>query len=85
MEQIKMMLTKSVQLGIIAFMLMLAIYFGVVSLISGMSFTLEQFTKFWYFIVALALGFGIQVGLYTYLKNLGKAILFGTGLRIGCG
>ncbi len=70
MEQIKMMLTKSVQLGIIAFMLMLAIYFGVVSLISGMSFTLEQFTKFWYFIVALALGFGIQVGLYTYLKNL---------------
>ncbi len=70
MEQIKMMLTKSVQLGIIAFMLMLAIYFGVVSLISGMSFTLEQFTKFWYFIVAFALGFGIQVGLYTYLKNL---------------
>ncbi len=70
MEQIKMMLTKSVQLGIIAFMLMLAIYFGVVSLISGMSFALEQFTKFWYFIVALALGFGIQVGLYTYLKNL---------------
>ncbi len=35
-----------------------------------MSFTLEQFTKFWYFIVALALGFGIQIGLYTYLKNL---------------
>ncbi len=69
MGQIKR-LTKSVQLGIVAFMLMLAIYFGVVILISGMSFTLEQFTKFWYFIVALALGFGIQVGLYTYLKNL---------------
>ncbi len=64
------MLTKSVQLGIVAFMLMLAIYFGVVSLISGMNFALEQFTKFWYFIVALALGFGIQIGLYTYLKNL---------------
>jgi len=66
----KIMLTKSVQLGIVAFMLMLAIYFGVVSLISGMNFALEQFTKFWYFIVALALGFGIQIGLYTYLKNL---------------
>jgi len=69
MGQIKR-LTKSVQLGIVAFMLMLAIYFGVVSLISGMNFALEQFTKFWYFIVALALGFGIQIGLYTYLKNL---------------
>ena len=51
-------------------MLLLAIYFGVVSLISGMDFALEQFAKFWYFIVLLALGFGIQVGLYTYLKNL---------------
>ena len=70
MEQIQRIITKSFQLGILAFMLMLAIYFGVVSLISGMSFALEQFTKFWYFIVSLALGFGIQAGLYTYLKNL---------------
>ena len=65
-----MMLAKPFQLGTLAFMLMLAIYFGVVSLISGRSFAIEQFAEFWYFIVALALGFGIQVGLYTYLKNL---------------
>ncbi|MGC2459164.1 MAG: hypothetical protein WA435_14345 [Gallionellaceae bacterium] len=51
-------------------MLLLAIYFGVVGLISGMNFALEQFATFWYFIVPLAVGFGIQVGLYTYLKNL---------------
>ncbi|HSM98603.1 MAG TPA: hypothetical protein VLS47_06265, partial [Gallionella sp.] len=44
--------------------------FGVVGLISGMDFALEQLAGFWYFIVPLALGFGIQVGLYTYLKNL---------------
>ncbi|MBI5438140.1 MAG: hypothetical protein HY936_04205, partial [Nitrosomonadales bacterium] len=50
--------------------LLLAIYFGVVSLISGMDFALGQFATFWYFIVLLALGFGVQVGLYTYLKNL---------------
>lgn len=65
-----MMLAKPLLLGILALMLMLAIYFGVVSLISGPNFAIEQFAKFWYFIVALALGFGIQVGLYTYLKNL---------------
>lgn len=63
-------LARSLQFGALAFMLMLAVYFGVVGLISGMSFTLEQFARFWYFILTLALGFGIQVGLYTYLKNL---------------
>jgi Cu+-exporting ATPase len=65
-----MMLAKPFQLGTLAFMLMLAIFFGVVGLVSGWTFAVEQFEKFWYFIVALALGFGIQVGLYTYLRNL---------------
>ena len=51
-------------------MLLLAVYFGIVSLVSGMNFALDQFSKYWYFIVALAIGFGIQVGLYTHLKNL---------------
>ena len=63
-------ITKPLQFGIGAFVLLLAIYFGVVSLISGKDFALEQFAQFWYFIVLLALGFGIQIGLYTYLKNL---------------
>ena len=61
---------RPIQLGAGAFVLLLAIYFAVVSLISGVDFTLEQFVKFWYFLVALASGFGIQVGLYTYLKQL---------------
>ncbi|MDH4235080.1 MAG: YHS domain-containing protein, partial [Gallionella sp.] len=61
---------RPIQFGAGAFVLLLAVYFGVVSLISGTNFALEQFAKFWYFIVLLALGFGIQVGLYTYIKNL---------------
>jgi len=61
---------EPIQFGIIAFILMFAIYFGTVGLVSGMGFAIEQFSEFWYFIVPLALGFGIQVGLYTYLKNL---------------
>ncbi len=63
-------ITRPLRFGAGAMVLLLAIYFGVVSLISGMEFALEQFAQFWYFIVALALGFGIQVGLYTYLKDL---------------
>lgn len=70
MEQIQMKFIKPIQFGSGAFVLMLAIYFGIVGLISGINFTLEQFNQFWYFIVTLALGFGIQVGLYTYLKDL---------------
>jgi Cu+-exporting ATPase len=58
------------QFGSGASAILLAIYFGIVSLISGKNFAVEQFEKFWYFFVALAIGFGIQVGLYVYLKNL---------------
>jgi P-type Cu+ transporter len=65
-----MALVKSLSWGTAAFVLMLAVFFGVVSLVSGWDFTLEQFAEFWYFIIALALGFGVQVGLYTFLRQL---------------
>jgi Cu+-exporting ATPase len=64
-----MALVKSVSWGTAAFVLMLAVFFGVVSLVSGGDFALEQFSDFWYFILALALGFGVQVGLYTSLRQ----------------
>ncbi len=62
--------TKPLEFGGAALVLLLAVYFGVVGLISGMDFALGQFAKYWYFIVPLALGFGAQVGLYTHLKAL---------------
>lgn len=65
-----MVFIKPLSWGVLAFALMLSVFFGVVSLISGWSFMLEQFAAFWYYIIALALGFGIQVGLYTYLRQL---------------
>lgn len=65
-----MALVKSFSWGAVAFALLLAVYFGVVSLVSGWGFTLEQFADFWHFILALALGFGIQVGLYAHLRQL---------------
>lgn len=49
---------------------LLGTYFLVVSFISGFAFTLSQFGQFWYFLVGLALGFGIQVGLYSYLRQI---------------
>ena len=49
--------------------ILLGLYFGVLTLVSGWEFTLSQFVDFWYFVVSLAAGFGIQVGLYSYLRN----------------
>lgn len=69
-QAVQLTFARPIQFGSGALASLLAIYFGVVGLISGMKFALEQFAEFWYFIVPLALGFGIQVGLYTYLKNL---------------
>jgi Cu+-exporting ATPase len=40
------------------------------TLVSGWQFTLEQFAQYWHYIVALALGFGVQVGLFVYLRWL---------------
>ena len=48
---------------------LLVFYFAIVTLISGWDFAQNQFLRFWYFILALAFGFGIQISLYTYLKN----------------
>ncbi len=62
--------TKSIIYGIIASGILLGVYFTVLSLVSGWSFAQSQFTSFWYFIVMLAIGFGIQIGLYVYLRNL---------------
>ncbi len=65
-----MALVKCLSWGTLAFALMLALFFGVVSLVSGRAFALEQFSDFRLFIVALALGFGVQVGLYTPSGNI---------------
>lgn len=58
------LLVLSASLGLLAF------YFFTVTLVSGWSFAQLQFSKFWYFVISLSLGFGIQVGLYLHLRNL---------------
>jgi Cu+-exporting ATPase len=63
-------IVKSILYGTLASTLLLGVYFAVLSLVSGFEFAQSQFTSFWYFIVSLAVGFGIQIGLYAYLKDL---------------
>ncbi len=55
--------------GLFGTIALLSIYAVALSLVSGFNFMLSQFYRYWYFVVSLAIGFGIQVGLYSYLKN----------------
>ncbi|MBI5870986.1 MAG: hypothetical protein HZB44_08575 [Actinobacteria bacterium] len=60
---------KSAFFGLIGASFQLSLYFGLVSLVSGWQFASDQFFNYWYFILGLALGFGTQIGLFTYLRN----------------
>lgn len=62
--------TKSILYGILASAILLGVYFTVLTLVSGWSFTKEQFVDYWYFVVSLAVGFGVQIALYQYIKSL---------------
>jgi len=55
--------------GLLASALILGFYFGALTLVSGWPFTVEQFFDWWPYIVALAVGFGSQVGLFVYLRR----------------
>lgn len=61
---------RPVNFGMLAFALLLAIYFGALTLISGWKFTLDQFSEFWYYVVPLAAGFGLQVALFIRLRHV---------------
>ena len=63
-------ITKPALYGIIASTILLGVYFAVLTLVSGWSFAQSQFADFRYFIISLVVGFGIQIGLYQYIKTL---------------
>ena len=63
-------IVKPLAAAVAAALALLGLYFGALTLVSGWDFTLEQFQTYWYFVTALAAGFGVQVGLFLYLRAL---------------
>jgi Cu+-exporting ATPase len=55
---------------VLAFVALLTVYFGVLTAISGWAFTISEFARYWYYIVPLALGFGVQVALFIRLRQV---------------
>jgi Cu+-exporting ATPase len=58
--------------GVGAAALLLVVYVVVVTAVTGWAFMLSQFVSFWYFIVALAVGFGAQIALYVCLRDVAR-------------
>jgi len=48
---------------------LLALFFSLITLISDWGFARTQFSEFWYFILPLSAGFGVQVGLYLRIRD----------------
>ncbi len=57
-------------LGGLATLALLALYFGALTLVSGWEFTRGEFSRYWYFVLPLAMGFGVQVALFARLRAL---------------
>lgn len=63
-------IARSTLYGVFASAILLGVYFAVLTLVSGWGFAQSQFASYWYFIVSLVVGFGIQIALYQYIKSL---------------
>ncbi|MDP3758416.1 MAG: hypothetical protein Q8Q86_01745 [Candidatus Daviesbacteria bacterium] len=80
-------MTKAILHGFLAGVALLSVYFLVMGFASGSwDYTVRQLVSLRYWITALILGFSIQVGLFSYLKNCHKetkleqgAVAAGTG------
>jgi Cu+-exporting ATPase len=55
--------------GLLATVFMLGVYVGVLGPLSGWEYTVTEFFRFWPYLIALAVGFGVQIGLYVSLKQ----------------
>jgi len=64
-----MSLRRIILTGVIAGVLLLLFYAGVITLAQGAQHLLEQTARLWYWLVALAAGFGIQVGLFFLIRQ----------------
>lgn len=61
---------KAAIYGIMAGMIMFAVYFSILSISNSFSHAINQFFGLWYWILLLVIGFGVQIGLYSYIKNM---------------
>ena len=60
--------------GTLGSVLLLGLYFLIVSLANSFQHALEEFQRMWYWMILLVIGFGIQIGLFTYVREKAKNV-----------
>ena len=56
--------------GLLATLGLLAFYLGIITLAQGWTHALQQLAEDRWFVSAIALGFGTQIGLFIYMRGL---------------
>lgn len=70
MKEASLSIFRHAGIGVLAASILLFAFVGIVSLLSGAQGLRQQWLAYWPYITALAIGFGIQVGLYAHLRHL---------------
>lgn len=60
---------RHVLVGVGAAVLLALVYLGIITLVQGPGHALDQTFRLWYWVVALAGGFGIQAGLFSFIRQ----------------
>ncbi|OGL87522.1 hypothetical protein A3I40_04290 [Candidatus Uhrbacteria bacterium RIFCSPLOWO2_02_FULL_48_12] len=63
---------RSILIGVVASLAIFGLSFGVTSIVSGADFAWRQFSSLWYWMAALIVGFGVEVGLFAFLRGSHK-------------
>jgi hypothetical protein len=76
---------RPILFGLLGTVGLLILYLGLVSLAQGWKHAMELLAEDAWIVGPILAGFGVQVGLYTYLKTVIQAAARGTGALAGAG
>ena len=60
---------RHILIGVGAAVLLIIIYLGIITLAQDWTHALQQTAELWYWVLALAGGFGIQAGLFSFIRQ----------------
>ena len=65
---------KAILFGFLGSLVLSILYFLILSLLNSVTHAYLEFFRLWYLMLPLILGFGVQIGLYFYVRESFKAI-----------
>lgn len=74
---------KHILIGAGSAILLIMVYSALIVLAQGWAHALEQSARLWYWVTALAAGFGTQVGLFSFIKQSTRQRQVAAGSSVG--